>query len=181
VLLTALAAPWASAAEDDEVPPALQAALLAKVAAYDRNLTARAGERVLTLIVSRPKDAESHRVSGLLKEAMASQGPIAELPHVEEEVTLTTPAALAELCRAKKAAVVFVGPGFTDEELLAIASALDGLDLLTVGNASYVRKGVVLGFDLVSGKAKLLVDLSRATKQHVAMSASVLKLMTVYP
>ena len=38
----------------------------------------------------------------------------------------------------------------------------------------------VLGFDLVSGKSKLLCHLGQAKKQHVAFKAEVLKLMKVY-
>src|SRR5438874_366246 len=45
--------------------------------------------------------------------------------------------------------------------------------------ASQVTLGIVLGFDLVSGKPKLLVHLGQARRQHVDLSAEVLKLMRV--
>jgi hypothetical protein len=43
-----------------------------------------------------------------------------------------------------------------------------------------VRHGVVLGFELVSGKPKLFLNLPQANRQNVALSAEVMKLMTVY-
>jgi len=77
-------------------------------------------------------------------------------------------------------AIVFVTPGFADD-VDAIRGALDGVDVLSASAvADYVPKGVVLGFDLVSGKPKLLVNLTQAKKQQVDLSSDVLKLMKVY-
>ena len=51
---------------------------------------------------------------------------------------------------------------------------------MTVGAVgSYVKGGIVLGFDLVSGKPKLLVNLTQARRQHVDLSSSVLKLAEI--
>ena len=44
----------------------------------------------------------------------------------------------------------------------------------------YVKEGIVLGFDVVSGRPKLLFNLPQARLQKVALTATVLKLMTVY-
>jgi hypothetical protein len=46
--------------------------------------------------------------------------------------------------------------------------------------ADYVREGIVLGFDVISGHPKLLFNLPQAKLQKVALKASVLKLMTVF-
>jgi len=43
-----------------------------------------------------------------------------------------------------------------------------------------VPRGIVLGFDLVGGKPKMLVNLGQARKQHVAFMAEVLKLAKVF-
>ena len=45
--------------------------------------------------------------------------------------------------------------------------------------AKYTERGTVLGFDLVGGKPKLLVHLTRAKRQQVELSSAVLKLMRV--
>ena len=51
-----LAATRPSRAEDVAVPASLEAGLLAKVAGYDKNLRARAGDRVRVLLVERHDD-----------------------------------------------------------------------------------------------------------------------------
>jgi hypothetical protein len=59
---------------------------------------------------------------------------------------------------------------------------VSNVSLLTVGaTPEYVESGIVLGFDLVSGRPKLLINLSQARKQQVDFPASVLRLMKVYP
>jgi hypothetical protein len=59
--------------------------------------------------------------------------------------------------------------------------ALSGVDVLSVSPVpEYVEQGIVLGFDVVSGKPRLLVNLGQARLQHVALRAEVLKLMKVY-
>jgi hypothetical protein len=76
--------------------------------------------------------------------------------------------------------VVYVTPDF-DSELDALGRALGGVDVLTVSAVpDYVSRGVVLGFELVSGKPKILLDLPQAKRQNVDFSAAVLRLMKVY-
>jgi hypothetical protein len=140
-----------SRAEDTPVPIGLQAELLAKVAAYDRNLPRRAGDRVRILLLQKPGDADSARVVSQMKTIKAD--------HV---------------------AIVFFTPGFADD-VEAIRRALVGVDVLSATAVpDYVPRGVVLGFDLVGGKPKLLVNLTQAGKQNVAFMAEVLKMMKVY-
>ncbi|MBI5547443.1 MAG: YfiR family protein [Deltaproteobacteria bacterium] len=182
VLLASWWGAMGALAQGSEVPVSVQAELLAKVAAYDRNLGGRAGDQVRTLIVFKPHVPESVRTAERFKDAFASQGPVAGLPHVEEATAWEGPAAFAETCKARRAAIVYLSAGFTDEELVALAQALDGHDLLTAsGTAGAAQHGVVLGFDLVSGKPKLVIHLPRASRQHVSLSAAVLQLMTVLP
>jgi hypothetical protein len=169
-------------ADECPVPAGLQAALLVKVAAYDTNLPARAGETVRTLVVFKEGSDESVRVSSQVRAALAGQPAIADRPHVEETVAFAGATALAQLCRARRASVVYLAPGFTDEEVTSVVAALTGVDVLSAsGVPRHVRLGVVLGFDLVSGKPSLLVNLAQAHKQRVALSANVLRLVTVVP
>jgi hypothetical protein len=62
-----------------------------------------------------------------------------------------------------------------------MAEVSSGVDVLTVSAVpDYVPKGIVLGFDLVGGHPKMLVNLGQATRQHVAFTTDVLRLMRVY-
>jgi hypothetical protein len=169
-----------SGAEQVVVPVELQAELLAKVASYDRNMAARAGDRLQVLLVTKASDSESVRVVTRMQSALRAIPQIGGLPHDEQALTFTTAAELARLCRAQHIAIVFLGPGHSDE-IPAIRDALADVDVLSVSPVpEYVERGVVLGFDVVSGKPRLLVNLAQARRQHVALRAEVLKLMKVY-
>jgi hypothetical protein len=43
-----------------------------------------------------------------------------------------------------------------------------------------VEKGFVLGFDLVSGKPRMLLQLTQARKQNTDFKADVVRIMKVY-
>src|SRR5262249_26044655 len=172
--------PSASSAEDVTVPISLQAELLAKVAEYDRNFTARAGDRVHVLLIVKPNNADSAYVASQMEAALSRISQIVGLPHDETILPYPGAAELAKLCRARHAAIVFFGPGFRDD-IDAIRTELNGVDVLSAtGVPNYVAGGVVLGFDVVSGRPKLLVHLTQARRQNVSLRADVLKLMKVY-
>jgi hypothetical protein len=169
-----------SEADQVVVPLELQAELLAKVASYDRNMSARAGDRLQVLLVTKPSDAESVRVVTRMHGALRALPQIGGLPHDEQTLNFTTAADLARYCRAQHIAILFLGPGHADD-LPAIRAALADVDVLSVSPVpEYVERGIVLGFDVVSGKPRLLVNLSQARRQHVALRAEVLKLMKVF-
>jgi hypothetical protein len=179
ILLAVVLVAVATDAEEVGVPVGLQAELLAKVAAYDKNFAARAGDRVHVLLITRPNDPESVRTAAHMESALRDVKDIGGLPH--DEVTFGFPGAkaLVDQIKARHAAIVYVTPGL-GSEIEGMRDALVGVSVLTVGAvADYVPKGTVLGFDVVSGKPKLVVNLGQARKQGVAFKAEVLKLMRV--
>lgn len=179
-LLLAITVPSGVSAEEVVVPVGLQAELLTKVAAYDKNLIARAGDKVHVLILTRAADADSSRAAAQMQTSLASIASIAGLPHDEVVTTFTGGAQLAALIRDRHIAILYVAPGL-GPDVEAIRAALDGADVLSASAVpEYVPRGIVLGFDLVSGKPKLLVQLTQARRQHVALKAEVLKIMKVY-
>jgi hypothetical protein len=167
-------------AEAPNVPIRLQADLLAKVASYDRNFEARSGQLARVLIVAAARDSDAKHTATDMKNALGSLPTVGGLAHEEEILTYVDAPSLAEACRARRAAIVYLTPGFSGQ-IAAIRDAVGALKLLTVGSlADYVPAGIVLGFDLVSGRPKLVVNLSQARRQHVDFRAEVLKLMKVY-
>jgi len=170
----------ASDAEAESVPIGLQVQLLAKVASYDRNLPARANGRVRVAVVTKPGNAESERASAQLVAKLRETTLIGGLPHDDVVVKFTTVAALAASCASEHFSVVYFAPGFQDD-LAALRAAFNGVNVLTVASvASYVPAGVVLGFDTVSAKPKLLFHVTQARSQNIAMSTEVVRLMTVF-
>ncbi len=169
----------AESAQAVGVPISLQVQLLAKLASYDRNLTARAGSSVLTLVVKKDDDAESsssaehalHTFSGLTR--------IAGLPHAEELISYSGPAALASACASKRAAIVYLMPG-VGGDVDSIREALSKLSILSASVVpADVSKGVVVGVDHVSGRPKILINLAQAIQQRVDFSGELLRIATV--
>ncbi len=180
VFTLVLAVAGAVGAEDVSVPLGLQAELVAKVATYDKNFPARAGERAQLLLLVKSGNADSSRAAAHLQSALGGLSHVGGLPHDEQVVTYGGAAWLTALVKSRHAAIVYVTPGFADD-IGDIRAALDGLDVLSVAAvADYVPRGIVLGFDLVSGKPKLLCHLTQAKKQNVAFKSDVLKIMRVY-
>ena len=162
------------------VPIRLQAELLSKVASYDRNFEARTGERVRMLLLVKQGDPESSRAAAEMRSALSSIATIGALPHEEEVATFSNPPALAEMCRSRKVSILYLAPGFSDQ-IETLRETIGPLSLLSVGSlAEYVPNGIVLGFDIVSGRSKLLVNLTQARRQHIEFRAEILKLTKVY-
>jgi hypothetical protein len=169
-----------SPAQTAGVPAALQAQLLSKLSVYDRNFAARAGDVALVLIVVKSGSAKSGLSGATIKAALAQLDRFGGLRHEEQIVQFESAAALASLCRSKRAAVVYVTPGL-DSEIDAIKSSLAGVDVLSVAAVpEYVPRGIVVGFEVVSGKPKLSINIAQARQQRVDFKADVLKLMKVY-
>ena len=168
-------------AQTAQLPSPLQAELMGKLAGYDRNFAARAGDKAIIILATMPGDAESNRAALELKGALSRLPKVGSLPHEEQVVNFSSAGALAETVRSRKAAIVYFGPGF-GKQIPAIRSAFSSLNVLTIGAVpDYVPAGIVLGFDLVSGRPKLLVNIEQAKKQQVSLPASVLKLMKTFP
>jgi hypothetical protein len=172
--------PRVSDAEDVTVPVTLQAQLLAKVAEYDKNFAARAHDKAHILLLTKPGNADSVHVASQMETALSRIDQIAGLPHDESIVAYPGAGELANLCKTRQAAIIFFGPGFRDD-VDAIREALAGVDVLSAAAIpDYVPAGIVLGFDVVSGRPKLLVHLTQAKRQNVMLRAEALKLMKVY-
>lgn len=167
-------------AEEVAVPVARQAELLVRVAAYDRNMAARARGTVKILILNKPDDADSRTVAAAMDAALRRFDKVAGLPFEITTAPFAGGAQLAATCKANHIAIVYVTSGFSNGAINDIAQALDGVDVLSAAAlARHVDLGIVLGFDLVSGKPTLVINLTHAKKQNVDIEAEVLHLMRV--
>lgn len=171
-----------AAAPEDRlaVPVELQAELLAKVVRYDRNFARRAAGRARVFIVYAASSSESERVARQLKAALQSQPLLGGVPHEEELVPFVSPAQLVALAKERKAVLVLFAPGVAHAAELGVA--FNDFDGLTVSSTPEgVREGLAMGFDLLSGRPRMLLNLSQARRQHADFRAEVLQLMTVFP
>jgi len=164
----------------EDIPAALQVDLITRLADYDKNMKARAGDRAVVLVVTKPGDGDSERAAAQLMSAFGRVERIAGLPHQVSTFAYGGAQALVDAAKAKKAAIVYL-TGALGSEVEAVQKAFENVNVLTMApSADMVRRGAVLGFELVSSRPKLFINLPQAAKQSVAMSAEVLKLMTVF-
>lgn len=171
--------PTDARARDVEVPVRVQAELFAKLAGYDRNFAARAVTKATVLVFVKKGDADSERVGAQLVHELDAVPTMAGLPHVQEVVAFSTPARAAAACRERRAAMIYVAPGLSDQ-VAAIAAALEGVDVLSAAAlGDDVDHGVVVGVELASGKPRLIVNLGRARRQNVSFKPEVLPLARV--
>jgi hypothetical protein len=165
--------------EDVAVPVPLQMDLLLKVAGYDRNLPARARGTVRLMILTKHDDSRSKNVGEQAARALAGKDVKGMPTEIVTQMFSDGPA-LTERVRDGRVSILYATPGFGARELLTIARSLAGLSVLSSGAlAHFVDTAVALGFDLVSGKPKLLVNVRRAREQGVDLSSQVLKLAKV--
>lgn len=169
----------ARADEDVSVPVPLQVELLLKVAGYDKNLAARAPSVVRVLVLTKAGDAQSARVGQAAVRAFTGQ-TAGNRPVEVASVNFGGGPTLAAKVKEQQLAIVYVTPGFDAADMTSIAKSLSGVSVLTVGALTrFIDAGVVLSFELVSGKPKLLVHLKRAHDQKVELSSQVLKIVRV--
>ncbi|MCA9627322.1 MAG: YfiR family protein [Myxococcales bacterium] len=167
-------------AQDVTVPIRLQVKLLAKVAAYDRNMEERAGGKVRVLVLQASSDAESQRTAQRIVAALEREPKIAGLGHTQTRRDYDGARELVKAVKEESFDIVYVTPGLEDA-VDEIRGALIGIDVLSVSAvASHVPDGIVLGFDLSGGKPKLQVNLTQAKQQNVAFKSSLLRLAKVY-
>jgi hypothetical protein len=169
----------ASGADEIPVPLDLQAQLLSKVLTYDRSLASRAGDRVRMLLVGKPSDPTSMPGIRQMRQALGALDTLGGMQHEEDVIEFTTPANLAERTKNGRFSVVYLGSGFHGD-VENIRAALEPFAVLTVSaNPEDVSRGIVLGFDLVSGRPKLVLHLTQGRKQRIDLSSDALKLMRI--
>lgn len=168
-------------ADEDGVPIDLQMKLLVKVAGYDKNLPKRAGEQVNVAVYRKKDDSVSAGVADQAVRALADLGDIAGLRSSAFALDFSSAADVKSTMASRKVSIVYFAPGLTRKDVEELATTLDGVSVLSATfDPTAVPRGLVLGFDVVSGKPKILVNLPQAKKQDVALSADLLKLAKVY-
>ncbi len=168
-----------AAAADVEVPAELQVALLRKVVRFERGFVERAGAAVVLLLVVRAGSERSERAAAQLGKALEDVRDLAGRPLRVDVVRYETPAALRAAALGGRAALVCLTPGL-DGEVGAIAGALDGVPAITVGaDGADVDRGAVLGFELVSARPKIVINVGQARRQGLDWNSELFRLARV--
>ena len=167
------------AAEEVTVPPRVQAQLLAAVASFQTNVNLAPDGAVQILVLTKEGDAESDRIAHQLTAALGEMRKIMRRPHREIIAPFHGGATLAATCREIGISIVYVAPGL-GAALPEIAESLKGSAVLTSGAVpSFVPRGVLLGFDLVSGRAEMLFSPTQMRALNTHFPASIFQLMRI--
>lgn len=181
VFVGVLTAAAARASDDVTVPLAVQARLLAKAASYDRNLSTRAGGTARVWILVKAGSTLSEQTGEQMLRALGAEPLVGGLPHQETLIGSHGVTQLVERIVSERPAILYVSAGFSPQEVTQLADALGETPILTVACAAGdVAAGLSLGFDLVSGRPRLQVQLKRARKQGVDFDADFLALAQVF-
>jgi len=166
-------------AEDPAVPLQLQADLTAKLIEYAQAPSPQGLTTLRIGILVRNGSVESQHFGSEIKAIFGRMATIAGTAHEESVITWSTPAAFAEEARRRQLFAVYVTPGLRGE-VPAIARALEGTPIISVAAIdTYVASGAILGFELVSGRPRMVLNLPQARRQGVAFRAQVMKLMRI--
>jgi hypothetical protein len=166
-------------AEDPAIPLQLQADLTAKLIEYAQAPSPQGLTTMRIGILVRNGSVESQHFGTEIKAIFGRMATIAGLAHEEVVISWSTPAAFAEEARRRQLFAVYLTPGLRGE-VGAIARVLDGTPIISVAAIdTYVASGAILGFELVSGRPRMVLNLAQARKQGVAFRAQVMKLMRI--
>jgi hypothetical protein len=162
------------------VPARQQAELFAKAAKYDRRMGTRIVDGALRIVVAHKRSsAESEEVALLFARRLGEIGKIGDAALGIESVTVAGASDLVTRLRVGDVAAAYLSPGLRSQ-IGALADDLRGVSVLTVAaSPEYVAEGLVLGFDLVDARPRLLVNLERARAQGVDFHSSFLKLSQI--
>jgi hypothetical protein len=166
-------------ASEPAVPFELQADLIAKLVKYDRNFLARAGDPVEVLLVYRAKNPDSESAARRMRAALQMVPLLGGVKHEEQLAIFSGADALVAHAKQTRSTLIIVGPGF-DDVIPHIAAAFDGFDGLTLSTTENgAEHGIVLGFELVSGKPRILLNLAQARHQNADFKSEAMKVMKV--
>ena len=175
----ALTLPGAFAhAEAPAVPLQLQVDLTVKLLEYAEAPSPPPKGGLMRIAIVVKKDSLESRHAGTeLKVAFGRVATIAGVPHEETVIEWSTPAAVAEQLKRARVFAVYLTPDL-GTDLVSLTRALEGVPTITIAAiGSDVASGAILGFELTSGRPKMLFNLGQARRQGVVFRASVVKLM----
>lgn len=165
-------------ADEVTVPVDLQLQLLDRVARYERGwATDRSPARVV--IVSRAGSVESQRVASQLTQLLGRSPTLGGRATEVRVHSFGGASDLAGQVRGDGADLVYLTPAL-GPDVPAIARALDGLGVLTVSSVGAdVDRGAIVGFELVSTRPRIAINLARAREQRLRFDAQFLRLVRV--
>src|SRR5262249_52780572 len=153
-----------------ELPVPLQVQLMQKTASYITSLQPGDSGKVKVLVVYPGEKAS--RASDTLANAINQSGQLGKHPVEAKVVGLQ---ALKGAIGSEKPQMIWVTPDTDEKGVATVLEAVGASNIVTVSAAAaHVKLGVILGFDLVEAKPRILVHLKQARAQNVVFLSGLL-------
>lgn len=158
-----------------------QAAILARVLAYDRNLAERVGDAVVIGIVSKPDSVASAADGKRILEAFkALEGhPLKGKPFRAVALPWSAALSLADAKARLGVDAVYLAADL-DAELPLLTTQARALKLTSLsGSEAYCASGVGVGLAIVEGKVRIIVNAGAVREEGAQFSSDLLRLAKV--
>lgn len=178
VAALALARPEAARAQEMDVPLALQAALMARVIAFDRNVPP--ATRPVRIIVvyqegNRASTAAAHEIEKSLRKVMVGERPI------EVRLVNIDSRDLTEALAAEQPFAAYLTP-IRAVELGRIVKCLRAAQVRSFsGVPAYARAGIAVGIGALGDRPRLYINLSASRAEGADYQSALLQLAEVIP
>lgn len=185
---TLVAASWllvssfvlSSRAQDAAVPIALQIELVGRLLWYERGLQKSSEQQLRALILERPRDPVSARMAAQLATQL-SGATLGGRQVALSRVSYESVEQVAKAAQQQRAYLAWLTAGF-GELSGELGRALGARGVLTISShGPDTARGVVLGFELASGKPRIMLNLNQARAQKLDFSAQLLRVVKVVP
>ena len=169
-LAATLVVGWALAAHAEDLPLPLQVQLLQKTSSYITSLQPGASGKVKVLVVH--AGASPTRTTDTLASSINQLGQLGKHPAEAKVVALE---GLKATLDAEKPQMIWVAPDTDEKGVESVLQAVGSANIVTVSAAAaHIKQGVILGFDLVEAKPRILVHLKQARTQSVVFLSGLL-------
>ncbi len=158
------------AASADDLPLPLQVQLLQKTSSYITSLAPGEGGKVKVLVVY--PGASPSRASDTVASTINQAGQLGKYPAEAKTVALS---GLKASLAAEKPQMLWLSPETDEKGVSQVMEAVGASNIVTVSAvAAHVKQGVILGFDLLEAKPRILVHLKQARTQNVVFLSGLL-------
>jgi hypothetical protein len=166
----AVLALFASSARGEELPLSLQVQLLQKTATYITNLQPSDNGAVKVLVLY--PGAQVTRGASALASGLNQAGTVGRFKVEARAESVTN--LKAELA-SDKPQMIWLAPELDEKSVQSVIEQCEGSGIVTVSPvAAHVKLGVILGFDLIEAKPRILVNLKQARAQDVIFFSGLL-------
>jgi hypothetical protein len=171
-----------AAAPAEPVPVATQAALLLKVLAADRNLSAQdRGELVIGIVYQRtfrPSREVAERFAAEVERASSNDGALRARPGL---IDVSAPGALAEGVTGLGPGALYVAPleGFDVGRVVALSRSRK--IRTATGVPAFVEAGLAVGFESDRGTPRILINREASRAEGADFGSKLLKLARPVP